>query len=174
MKEKIYIFDLDHTLLNARNLREDLGIIIENNRNIESEKIWKIFSSKSGEIENFFRNNIKNYLFPNVLEKIRKIRHKKILLSYGKKEFQKSKIDFLGIKDCFDQIIITEVHKIKTIEKIAQDNKDKEIFFLNDNYNKRFSENKDISEKIPRIRILEVDNYDEDENKKLENILDKV
>lgn len=38
-KEKIYIFDLDHTLLNSLKFRQDIGLLLENNPEISSENI---------------------------------------------------------------------------------------------------------------------------------------
>jgi hypothetical protein len=53
-------------------------------------------------------------------------------------------------------------------------NSDKEIAFINDNYNKRFSENKEIKNAIPEIKIFEVDNYSENSKTKIQDIFNEI
>lgn len=173
-KEEIYIFDLDHTLFNAKKFREDLGLLIENDKNIISEKIWKAFENKDQKLINFIKNKTKEYLFKNVYDNLEKIKTKKILLTYGNLEFQKLKTNTLCLEKIFQKIIITDKNKINFLIKFAEENKDKKIIFINDTYNKRFSENKEVGRKIPEITIFEVDNYKSQRKKTISDIFKKI
>lgn len=46
--------------------------------------------------------------FPGVKELLQGTEHQKVLITKGKKELQEHKLDVLGIKDLFDQIIICD------------------------------------------------------------------
>ncbi|HIE33398.1 MAG TPA: hypothetical protein EYP81_05085, partial [Thermodesulfobacteriaceae bacterium] len=50
-------------------------------------------------------------------------------------------------------------NKVHFLTDFVAENPGKEIIFINDSYNKRFSENTEIVEKIPQIKVLEVENY---------------
>lgn len=173
-KEKIYIFDLDHTLLNAKKFREDLGLLLDNDKNIISEKIWEIFEKKDEKLINFIKNKTPEYLFPKVKENLQKISAKKILLTFGNLNFQKEKVTALKLSNIFDEIIITDKNKINFLWEFYQSNQDKEIIFINDTYNKRFNENQEISKKIPEIKIMEVDNYLPEKKKTIQEIFKKI
>jgi FMN phosphatase YigB (HAD superfamily) len=157
--ETILIFDFDHTLFNARDLRKDLGLLIADDKNVISELIWEEFSKPKNKINKFLRKNASRYVFPRVKENLGKLKSKKILLSYGNLAFQEEKIKDSGLYDLFEEVILTEENKLKFLPKFYADNKDKEIFLINDTYNKRFRENEEIKKEIPAIKILEVDNY---------------
>jgi FMN phosphatase YigB (HAD superfamily) len=168
--ETILIFDFDHTLFNARDLRKDLSLLIVGDENITSELIWEEFSKPKNKISKFLQENAQKYVFPKVKENLGKLKSKKILLSYGNLAFQKKKIENSGLYDLFDEVILTEKNKIKFLPKFYTNNKDKEIFLINDTYNKRFRENEEIKREIPEINILEVDNYQPELQKNIDNI----
>lgn len=173
-KEKIYIFDLDHTLINAEKLKEDIGALLKNDKNIISEKIWEAFENKNLKLINFLKNKMERYIFENVVENLREIKDKKILLSFGNIEFQRAKIDALGFEKYFNEVVLTDKNKIEFLEKFYLENKGREIIFVNDTYNKRFYENDELNNKIPEIKIFEVDNYILKKNIDIDKIFKKL
>ncbi len=172
-REIIYIFDFDHTLFNAKSFREDLGILISNDKHVLSEDIWNYFNTKNKKTIDFVINNSKNYLFKNISKNLKKIKSKKILLTFGNIEFQKVKIHSTGLQKFFDNIILVDENKITFLKDFYEKNKDKKIIFINDNYNKRFNENSEIHDKIPEIEIFEVDNYIKKNKKTIDDFFEK-
>lgn len=173
-KEKIYIFDLDYTIFNAKDFKEDLRKVLGFEKAPDlSEKIWQVFKENPEKIESVLKNGLEKYLFGNIVEKIKNINQETILLTWGDFDFQKMKVESLGLEKVFDKVFLTEKKKVHFLESFVQQNKDKEIYFFNDNYNKRFNENKMISEKIPEIKVFEVDNY-KNKEKSILNILKNI
>ena len=157
--KQLFIFDFDHTLFDAQKLRKELGLLIANNKNISSELIWKEFSKPNNKIVKFLQKNAPKYVFPGVVENLQNLKSEKVLLSYGNLQFQKEKIKDSGLYELFDKVILTEENKINFLLEFYQKNKNKEIYLINDTYNKRFNENEEIKKEIPAIKIFEVDNY---------------
>lgn len=97
---------------------------------------------------------LKNYLFPdsiNFLKKIRKLGKKMILLSSGEKKFQKHKFIMLDIEKYFDAtVIVTNQSKEQVLKKILKNNKEKEIWFIND----KVAETLKVKEKFPLINYV--------------------
>ena len=172
--DKIYIFDLDHTLIDARKMKEDLGLLLTNNKDMISEEIWNYYNENDVRIINFLEKELKKYIFDNVLENLNKIRETKILLTYGDLNYQRKKVMSLGFDKIFDRVILTDKNKVEFLKDFYEKNNNKKIYFINDNYNKRFSENKEIKEKIPKINIFEVDNYISEKEKTINNIFKKI
>ncbi len=173
-KERIYIFDLDHTLLNAKVLLNDLSLLLSGEFDMISEDIWNHFKLKDEKLIKFLENHLEKYLFDGVVENLKKIKDRKILLTFGDIEFQKKKVEALGLDKVFDEVILTDEHKIDFLKDFVEKNKGEEIIFVNDNYNKRFLENAEIKKVIPEIKIFEVDNYSENKNKKIQNIFELI
>ncbi|PID83325.1 hypothetical protein CSB11_02175 [Candidatus Campbellbacteria bacterium] len=173
-KEKIYIFDLDHTIFNAKEFKKDLQKILgfENSDDL-SEKIWKVHKESPEKIENILKNDLEKYLFKNIKEEILKLDGEIILLTWGDFNFQKTKVQSLGLDKVFDRVYFTAENKIHFLEDFLNYHQDKEICFINDNYNKRLNENKAIAEKLSEIKVFEVDNYENTE-KSILNILKKL
>jgi len=172
--DKIYIFDLDHTLIDVRKMKEDLGLLLTNNKDMISEEIWNYYNENDVRIINFLEKELKKYIFDNVLENLNKIRETKILLTYGDLNYQRKKVMSLGFDKIFDRVILTDKNKVEFLKDFYEKNNNKKIYFINDNYNKRFSENKEIKEKIPKINIFEVDNYISEKEKTINNIFKKI
>jgi FMN phosphatase YigB (HAD superfamily) len=169
----IYIFDLDHTLFNARDFKKDLSILLSGKPDMISEDIWNYFNASNKKTLDFISKNSKKYLFKNVLENLKKIKEEKILLTFGDIDFQKIKIKSLELDKVFDKIILVDENKIIFLEDFYKKNLDKKIFFINDNYNKRFNENNEINDKIPGIEVFEIDNYKKDSLKTIDNFFKK-
>jgi len=74
----------------------------------------------------------------------------------------------------FDEVILTDEYKIDFLKDFVEKNKEKEIIFVNDNYNKRFSENAEIKKSIPEIKIFEVDNYKKNSSKNIYDIFQQI
>ncbi len=171
MKKKcIYIFDFDHTLFNAKKFREDLGRLIAGDKNIVSEVIWKEYRKKNKDLDNFLKKNSSDYVFPGVVDFLKKIEVKKVLLSFGDIAFQKEKVKSSGIYYLFDRVVFTLDNKLDFLKKFVKNNRGKKIIFINDNYNKRFDENREVKRNIPEIKILEVDNYLSERNLSIDKI----
>ncbi len=76
---------------------------------------------------------------------------KLILLSFGEFEFQNKKIGVAGIKDLFDEIIITPDAKELAVEKILSTAPDKEdVWFIND----KIEETKKIIQHFPYLKPI--------------------
>jgi len=145
----IIIFDLDYTLLDAKKLKQGLAKALgltarefeksylehfKNKKiNYNFEKHLQILDKKhTPQIDKFFKN-LDQYLFPqslNILKKL-KTNNKLILLSFGNKNWQKQKINNLNIKKYFDKIILTDKSKAEILKQL-QGTKDK-ILIINDN-----------------------------------------
>ncbi|HEY4512274.1 MAG TPA: HAD family hydrolase [Candidatus Paceibacterota bacterium] len=99
-KIKVIIFDLDDTLYDTSNRLPG-----KNSPNFADMK-----------------------LLSGVRETLEQIKTKKILLTHGVKEIQEKKIDTLGIRGLFDEIIIvpSNTDKIPIFEKIAKEYPDPE------------------------------------------------
>lgn len=166
----ILIFDFDHTLFNAQDLRKDLGLLIAGNESVTSELIWKEFAKPQNKITKFLQKDASKYVFPEVVENLQKLKSEKILLSYGNLQFQEEKIKDSGLYKLFDKVILTEKNKINFLPKFCSRNKDREVYLINDTYNKRFKENEEIKKEIPEIKILEVDNYKPEYNQTINDI----
>ncbi len=162
-KEKIYIFDLDHTLLNSLKFRQDIGLLLENNPEISSENIWSHFAAKDERLINFIKEKTKDYLFDDTLENLEKVKDKKVLLTFGSLEFQKLKVEALNFNEVFDQVFLTDENKMNFLESFISENSTKEIFFINDNNNKRFRENDEVRKLFPEVKVIDINNYDDEE-----------
>jgi hypothetical protein len=117
---------------------------------------------------------LEKYLFPNTKKNLESIAERKILLTFGDLDFQGKKVKELGLEKYFDEVILTDEHKLDFLKDFVEKNSDKEIIFINDNYNKRFSENEEIKKAIPEIKIFEVDNYSENSQNKIQDIFQKI
>lgn len=173
-KKKIYIFDLDHTLFDARKFRQDLGVLLANDPGMISEDIWNYFNAKDEKLFDFVWNKADEYVFPTVVEVIKNIEDEKVLLTYGDTDFQDLKVRSLFFDIIFDKVFLTDENKVPFLKDYAEKNSDKEIIFINDNYNKRFNENDEIKEKIPGINVIEVDNYGLEKKMEIVDILENL
>jgi len=154
----LIILDLDNTLLDTGRLKEGLSKAL-NNFGISQKLFWQVYKKlrkksfynhkiyleylskekrvdlkKCSEALKNLDNKIKDFLYPDALSFLRKMREggiKLILLTWGDKKFQKIKIEETKIKGFFDQIIITEKTKLPYLAKIIKRTKEK-IVFLND------------------------------------------
>ncbi len=96
---------------------------------------------------------------------MQKIGDEKILLTFGHLEFQKLKVEALGLEKIFDKVFLVGDSKADFLESfISENGGNREIIFINDNYNIRFQENDEIRKRIPKIEIVEIDNYGESGN----------
>lgn len=173
-KERIYIFDMDHTLFNAKKFREDIGVLLSGDKNIISEDIWNYFNAKDEKLFNFILEKADKYIFDSVYKNIEKIKEEKILLTFGNIDFQNIKVKSTFFDKIFDKVILVDENKITFLKDFYEKNKTKEIIFVNDNYNKRFNENKEVKEKIPEIKIFEIDNYNKKNKKTIDNFFKKI
>jgi len=173
-KNKIYIFDLDHTLFDAKKFRQDIGVLLANNPEMISEDIWNFFDAKDEKLFTFVWEKADQYIFSEVVKNIKSIPGEKVLLTFGNKNFQELKLKSLFFDTLFDKVFLTDENKIHFLKDFAEKNKDKEIIFINDSYNKRFSENTEIAKKIPQIKIFEVDNYNKEKEKTISDIFKKI
>ncbi len=168
MTEKIYIFDFDHTIFNARDYRQALGQLIKNSPDISSEEIWEFLNKEPEKLENFMSEQSASFLFPQVKKYLQLLPGQKILLTHGDLNFQQKKVNASGVVDLFDQVeyVAPDKSKIDFIVGLLKQKTEinSEIFFINDNYNKRHRvlENDEVRQKFSeRIKVIDIDNYDE-------------
>lgn len=109
-----------------------------------------------------------------MVEKIKEISGEKVLLTFGSKDFQDLKVRSLFFDTLFDKVFLTDENKVHFLTDFVAENPGEEIIFINDSYNKRFSENTEIVEKIPQIKVLEVENYKKETKNTIQNILKKI
>lgn len=164
-RQKSYIFDFDHTLFNARDFRQKLGLILEGDPEIESEKIWQAFERGDAKLIDFILSESSNFVFNGVSDALSRLRARKILLTYGSLDFQRLKVQASGLQELFDELYFTEESKILFLQNFFEKERNpKNFVFVNDNYNKRFSENKEVKNTFSEIEVFEVDNYTGDES----------
>lgn len=126
--ERIYIKYFSHDTGRKFTLAAHLRFLIKE-KLVSREDKEKIKLATSNEIK-----KINKYLFPeseDLLKKFKAKNHYLILLTWGNKKWQKSKIDNLKIKKYFDEIITVDKDKgdcIKFLEK-----KHEKILVINDN-----------------------------------------
>jgi FMN phosphatase YigB (HAD superfamily) len=65
-------------------------------------------------------NHLEKYLFPKVKERLREIKDKKILLTFGDLEFQSKKVKELGLEKEFDEVILTDEHKLTFLKDFVE------------------------------------------------------
>ncbi|MCK5589117.1 MAG: YvcK family protein [Candidatus Pacebacteria bacterium] len=158
-REKIYIFDFDHTLFNTRDQKKVMSVLLEGHENMLSEQMWEYYRKGHKELSKFIKSQSKKFLFKDTIKILEKIKEKKILLSYGDIKYQTEKIYATGIPKYFDSVEIETKNKINFLRKFYGKNKDKEIIFVNDNCNKRFTENADVKKEFPDMKVIVVDKY---------------
>lgn len=158
---KTFIIDLDNTLLDtekfAAEMRRSIKPAIsyyywtktyrivmstyEAGYNYTPEQHAKIISEHTNQpflkiLKGFYKvtHEISSFLYVDaipLLNELREINCKTILLTYGNKKFQNTKIQQLKISKYFDQIIITPKKKSET--KLPIKNNGKDVVFINDN-----------------------------------------
>ena len=156
----IFIFDLDHTLMNSGKFKDGLPKIFGLSKGAWRNSVKKHFAKEldlysplkhaemcyeSGEINKkqlfilekrlrLLASNASRYLFPDVerlLGYLCQENNYLILLSHGDKKWQRLKIKELPIKKYFDKVIITDKSKIKAINFLKR--KSDDIVIVNDN-----------------------------------------
>lgn len=97
-------------------------------------------------------SNTSKYLFPDVLDFLKAFNRSSLfLVSFGKTEFQKSKIMNSGIKDFFQEINIVDELKSGPISRFAKN--DEKIYFLDD----RIEQVEDVKKNFPKSVTFLVD-----------------
>jgi FMN phosphatase YigB (HAD superfamily) len=168
--KKIYIFDLDHTLFNARKFRQDIGTLLSNNPEMIAEDIWNYFDAKDDKLFTFVWEKADQYVFPEVVESIKNLEGEKVLLTFGNKDFQELKVKSIFFDAVFDKVFLTDENKVLFLQDFVNENPGRDIIFINDNYNKRFNKNTEITKSIPKIKVIEVDNYQLERNIDIKSI----
>jgi hypothetical protein len=105
-----------------------------------------------------------------VVDSIKNLEGEKVLLTFGNKDFQDLKVKSIFFDTVFDKVFLTDEKKILFLQDFVNENPGREIIFINDNYNKRFNENTEIKKSIPKIQVIEVDNYQLDRNIDIKSI----
>ncbi len=156
----IVVFDLDYTLLDTKKFKEGLIEVLEISPEIFAET-YKIFRNDSETVYNFekhidylveqgelpikrkdivknnvekFLEKIDEYLFPESVEVLKGLKKKNaelVLLTFGNKEWQQKKVDRLKIKKYFDEIILTDTDKEKSLDFLKSKREKK--YIINDN-----------------------------------------
>ena len=105
----------------------------------------------SGEFvrKSIFNIEMEKFLYNDVEENLRKLRnkgYKLVVLTFGSKEIQNMKIDGVGIRRYFDDILITVGDKGEVINKYVDSNQIKESCFVDD--------------KVENLQIVQATNED--------------
>jgi FMN phosphatase YigB (HAD superfamily) len=166
----IIIFDLDYTLLDTVKLRRALAKILKMSiakYNATSFKdggskynflvhLNKVAQEKQLDKKkclkelNHLLANLDSCLFKSSANLVKKLANNNqlILLTHGNKKWQKMKVDNLKIKKYFNQILITDDCKSKSL--LALSKKPNKIFFVNDNAKECVK----IKKMYPKINIV--------------------
>lgn len=174
---KIFI-DFDDVIFNTRKFKDDFENIFEKNgisreifkkyyvnpKNrlaIKTFNPWIHAENISQEVNfdkeklntaiNFFIKDLSRYIFPDILDFIRKFDKQDLhIVSFGNKEFQTKKVVSSGIARYIKNIHIIQDSKSKTIEEIIYKNEisaSESMFFIED----RMKNICDVKEKFPAI-----------------------
>ena len=172
--KKLIVIDMDHTILDTVGLKEGLGVVLNNNPNMSATEIVKYFNDGDERIEEYIKNNVNNFLFDGVDEKLKELNKnaKVILLTYGLVSFQLLKTKVLPV-EYFDDIILTEDDKlkVKVMREVHEKYNDYEIHFINDNWRQNEAIKKELDGKII---VKDVDNYGEKKGNDIGNILGQI
>lgn len=175
----LLILDLDNTIFDTASLKNDLAKslikfgVSENlffriyqkirKEHPYSHEVYLKFLSEEKNIEKRkakiqlerLDRRLTKYLYPDAvwfLKKMKKKNARLVLLSYGDKEFQKTKIEKTKIGSFFDKVIVTnKKNKVPFVAKLIK-NSNKKVFFINDDP-KEISQ---VSEKFKNIIPINV------------------
>ncbi len=153
------IFDLDHTLYDTKNIKEEIWMLLKAYKIPEKiiDACEKVFRSKNNNlygilehleeleklgfkipseaIEAYFARSMTHHLFNGtieILEKLKKKGHRLILLSKGIDYFQRFKIRQSGLEDFFGSNIYICDEKTEDIIRDMSLPKKGKIYFVND------------------------------------------
>jgi FMN phosphatase YigB (HAD superfamily) len=156
----IFVFDLDHTLLNAEKYKLALSRIFKMNKQEYSESYYRLFGEKKdlynpyihlqllietgvidAELAVDCKQRIKkaltlinDFLEPTAEDLLKKLKCQKntlILITHGNISWQREKIKHLKLKKYFTKIIITNKNKVDSFKFLR--NSKEEILIINDN-----------------------------------------
>jgi FMN phosphatase YigB (HAD superfamily) len=173
----IFVFDLDHTLLNAEKFKLALSRIFKMSRQEFRVSYYQLFGkrrdlynpyihlqllTKAGMIDAELVTTCKqkidktlmrldDFLEPtaeNLLIKLKRHKHILILISHGNISWQREKIKHLKLKKYFTRIIITNKNKVDSFKFLR--NSREEILIVNDNA----QENRAALKLLPNVRAL--------------------
>jgi len=156
---KIAIVDFDRTLFDTeRNVRDICERLV-----IDKIRLYEQLDELAGHavVKDTWRN-IRSYMFEGWDEALAKLHGEYdsvILLTkacHGY-QWQFEKIKHSKIADFVDTVIITERSKRFDVEEIITRTGATDVVFIND----RVSENAEIEEFLPHVKVIEVDNYSE-------------
>lgn len=105
-----------------------------------------------------------------MVESIKNLEGEKVLLTFGNKDFQELKVKSIFFDAVFDKVFLTDENKVLFLQDFVNENPGRDIIFINDNYNKRFNKNTEITKSIPKIKVIEVDNYQLERNIDIKSI----
>jgi FMN phosphatase YigB (HAD superfamily) len=116
---------------------------IESENNIDSGELRKDLSE--------LIKNAKDYIFDEFKKFAQKIgKENLILVSHGNIHFQETKIAHSGVKDYFDNVIITDIKKTEALPKELLKKEGENYYFIDD----RIKHLKDIKENFPEFTTL--------------------
>ena len=173
----IFVFDLDHTLLNAEKIKRALSRIFKMDKREYRESYYKLFGAKKDLYNPYvhldllvktgvidaghlpeYKEKIKKLLkrlddfiepaAEDLLKRLKRRKHVLILISHGNVSWQREKINNLKIKKYFTKIVITDKNKIDSFKFLR--NSKEEILIVNDNAR----ENLAASKLLPKAKIF--------------------
>jgi FMN phosphatase YigB (HAD superfamily) len=142
------VYSKIRTARGGYSLKKHLALLGKKNKAIDVEGIEK-------ETDKLFLN-IKQFLFPDVLNFLKKFKdHNLILISWGEKKFQDRKIYGLGQNfiSLFDEVITGPVEKAKILNKILSLYKSRPVVFIDD----KIEELQSIKNNFKDVILIKID-----------------
>ena len=102
---------------------------------------------------NKVKEKINNFLFEDAiyfLESLKESKQDLYLLSLGDENFQKLKVEECGIAKYFKKVFFLGKDKELIVKEIFQENKDSNVFFIND----KIEESQKIKKDFPNINVI--------------------
>jgi len=174
------IIDFDDTLFDTQKFKQELAsslvslgigkelfwqtyaearIMSDGNFSYSFERHANILEKEGFDCEQVLNNlnkvieKIKNFLFDDTidfLESLKKSEQDLYLLSLGDESFQKLKVGECDIAKYFKKVFFRDKDKELVVEEILAENKDSNIFFIND----KIEESQKIKKDFPNIEVI--------------------